>query len=252
MNTQAHKKFTLRDPKLYILLFIVLAVILAAGMASSKEEGIWWLLTIKTTPSGELGEIAKALAPLLAIALAIERITETVFDFFEQSLAEVANLGTAGLAGKQWLEKELEQAYKAFGQVSESADDQKKPAKLDQAYYRILKARDRLAGLTNDPQYVSTKRRLSIWLGLVLGLIVAIISDLGVFELLHIGAPRILDMVITGFVIGAGSGPMHSLVGILQGAKDTLDNLQELTALRPIKQQITEIEDQIEQIKSTS
>ena len=47
------------------------------------------------------------------------------------------------------------------------------------------------------------------------------------------------------FVIGAGSGPMHSLVGILQGAKDTLADLGELAALGPLKQDIKDLQDKI-------
>ena len=116
---------------------------------------------------------------------------------------------------------------------------------LEAAEERINKANSRIAGLSKDPKYIATKRMLSIWIGLLLGLIVAIISDSGILEALQIGVPRILDMIVTGFVIGAGSGPMHSLMGILQGTKNTLESLGELASLAPLKKQIKELQDQI-------
>jgi hypothetical protein len=45
------------------------------------------------------------------------------------------------------------------------------------------------------------------------------------FALLGIAAvPERFDVFITGLVIGSGSYPVHSLVGILQQGKDTLDS----------------------------
>jgi hypothetical protein len=47
------------------------------------------------------------------------------------------------------------------------------------------------------------------------------------FAMLGIGAvPARVDVLITGLVIGSGSYPVHSLVGLLQQAKDTLDSTQ--------------------------
>ena len=46
------------------------------------------------------------------------------------------------------------------------------------------------------------------------------------FALLGIDAvPARIDVLITGLVIGSGSYPVHSLVGILQQGKDALDGL---------------------------
>lgn len=243
----------LLQPRRLIVILIVVAVVLAVVTALTKDEGILWLFTLKDVQGGELGDIAKVLAPLLALALAIERLLETVFDLFEQTAADVAELGNAGLDGLQWFQDELDRAWgaareaaKTLGQPSQdqpSQDDEATLAKLKKAEQRIIDANSRIAGLTKDPKYMSTKRMLSIWIGLLLGLVVAVLSDMGIFALLQISVPRILDMLITGFVLGAGSGPMHSLVGILQGAKDTLENLGELATLGPIKQQIKELQD---------
>jgi hypothetical protein len=201
---------------------------------------------------GTLGDIATVLAPLLALALVIERIIETVFDLFEQFNADIAKLGTAGEKGLQWLTRELDRAWEAAEAAANALGgstegDSKLLKELELAEQRIIKANSRIAGLTKDPKYVSTKRMLSIWMSLLLGLLVAILSDKGIFELLQFRVPRILDMLVTGFIIGAGSGPMHSLIGILQGAKDTLEGIGELASLAPLRQQIKELRRQIEQ-----
>jgi len=241
---------SLLQPSRLIVILILAAVVLAVVTALTKEEGILWLFDLKDIQGGELGDIAKVLAPLLALALVIERLLETVFDLFEQVAADVAKLGNAGLEGLKWFQDELDRAWEAAreaaGKLGQSGEDEDATlAKLKKAEQRIIDANNRIAGLTKDPKYISWKRMLSIWIGLLLGLIVAILSDTGIFELLQISVPRILDMLVTGFVLGAGSGPMHSLVGVLQGAKDTLENLGELATLGPIKQQIKELQDQI-------
>jgi hypothetical protein len=61
-------------------------------------------------------------------------------------------------------------------------------------------------------------------LGLILGVIVAALGQLQMFAMLGIGSvPARVDVFITGLVIGTGSYPVHSLVGILQQTKETLD-----------------------------
>ena len=54
-----------------------------------------------------------------------------------------------------------------------------------------------------------------------------------------------LEMIVTGFVIGAGSGPMHSLIGALQGLKDTLVGLGQLAGLGQVKQDLRELQDKV-------
>jgi hypothetical protein len=237
-------------PSRLIVFLIVIAVVLAVIMALTQESGVLWLFEMKEIQMDELGEIAEVLAPLFALALAIERILETVFDLFEQAVTEVAELGNAGLKGLQWFQDELDRAWEVAREAADAlgqpgTDEETTLKKLKKAEQRIIEANRRIAGLTKDPKYVATKRMLAIWIGLLLGLIVAILSDLGVFELLQISVPRILDILVTGFVVGAGSGPMHSLVGILQGTKETMENLGGLASLGPIKQQISELQDQL-------
>jgi hypothetical protein len=61
----------------------------------------------------------------------------------------------------------------------------------------------------------------------MLGVVIARMSELQMFALLGIGGvPANFDVLITGLVIGSGSYPVHSLVGILQQGKDTLDSVK--------------------------
>ncbi len=95
------------------------------------------------------------------------------------------------------------------------------------AEQRLQAAEDALSQVTASDSYRNAKRAASIYLGLLLGLIVATASSMQMFALMGIkaGNPRI-DVIITGLVIGSGSAPVHSLINILQSAKDTLDSAQ--------------------------
>ncbi len=243
------KKPIWSKPGRLVLLLVIFAILLATAIALFREAGegeatgLLWLFATKTIPSDAepLGDIALVLAPLMALALAIERLIETVFDLLEESLSEVANLGSVTQQGLKNLEDGLAQAWKAFDEATYRPEsDPDKLKLLGAAHERIKKANERLAGITADPKYISSKRALSILLGLALGLIVAITSDEGIFQLLRMPVPRILDMLVTGFVIGAGSGPMHSLVGILQGVKDSIANIGGLADLKNVKGKLKE------------
>ncbi len=63
---------------------------------------------------------------------------------------------------------------------------------------------------------------------LLAGLMVAIMGDLGMFHTIGIPMPRLLDMLVTGLIIGAGPGPMHSVIGTLQSGKDAVTSLAAL------------------------
>ncbi len=99
-------------------------------------------------------------------------------------------------------------------------------ALLKDAQTRLDAAEDKLAGATSSPDYRSAKGAVTIVLGLMLGVVVAALGQIQMFALLGVSAvPARLDVLITGLVIGSGSYPVHSLVGILQQGKDALDGL---------------------------
>jgi hypothetical protein len=95
------------------------------------------------------------------------------------------------------------------------------------AQERLSAAESKLGGITDSEGYKSSKAAVSIVLGLMLGVIVAAVGQLQMFALLGIKlVPERIDVLITGLIIGSGSYPVHSLVGILQQGKNALDGLQ--------------------------
>jgi hypothetical protein len=228
-----------------------------------QDEGIMWLFNIKTEfPDVDLSEdLAIILGPLTALALAIERIIETVFDLIEQSIATMAKMVGEGADSVSWVEKEYSKASDEVKNSVETLSNLKAKAKSDsppsenelkgaedllkKAEERLKKASERLTAIPTDPVYVQMKRAVSIMLGLFLGFLVAIFSDQGIFAYLQQGVPRIVDIFVTGFIIGAGSGPMHSLIGILQGVKDSLKNFGK-TNIEPLKEEFEEFKDTVD------
>lgn len=114
-------------------------------------------------------------------------------------------------------------------QIFALADTRLKSAQelMNLAIKRLQLAEDQLSDATASDGYRNAKRAACIYLGLLLGLIVATASSLQMFALMgvKVGDPRI-DVIVTGLVIGSGSAPVHSLINILQSAKDTLDSAQ--------------------------
>ena len=100
---------------------------------------------------------------------------------------------------------------------------------LNDAQRRLKDAETKLSGATTSPDYRSAKSAASIILGLMLGVIIAALGQIQMFALLGIDAvPARIDVLITGLIIGSGSYPVHSLVGILQQSKNALDGLSNL------------------------
>jgi hypothetical protein len=187
---------------------------------------------------------------VLAAAAAVERTLESTFNVLENSWRTmVAYLGR----GLRWLksaEIEVQQArqflddvsdkYNAelqsiqFGQTSVSTLTDEIQARIGAAnklmalaQLRLEKAESNLADVTSSESYISAKAAASIILGLMLGVIIARIGQLQMFAMLGIGiVPAQIDVLITGLVIGSGSYPVHSLVGILQQGKGTVDSIK--------------------------
>ena len=225
---------------LWLLLGILLvaALVTAVLRALAEESRLLWLITIPSLPK-EVGEISSVLAPLLAVAVAIERLLETVFDWYEQSVIAVSDIVGKVREPVDWIQKELLKAYSAAKDAAEKTSvtaDEASLKALDMAEQRLAKAEKRLLGWVKAPEYVAWKRALSIWVGLLVGLEVAVLGDLGMLHTIGVPAPRILDMLATGLVIGAGPGPMHSIIGMLQGGKDALEKLADLAEGRAVRE----------------
>ncbi len=133
--------------------------------------------------------------------------------------------------------------------VEATAKTQEAEALLQDAQNRLKAAEDKLAAASDSPDYRSAKSAVTIVLGLMLGVIVAALGQLQMFAMLGIGAvPARIDVLITGLVIGSGSYPVHSLVGILQQGRDALDGLGNFLnnraspSVQAVEQKITTIQ----------
>jgi len=231
----------------WFLFLVLLMVLLSLGL-------IVWVFFIASIEKATVATLAPAanltliLAPVLAAAAGVERTLETTFNIMENSWKKlVAYLGK----GLRWLnsaELEVESARQwladvstrynqelrslqiregmSVGELSNEMQDKISSAKamLDLALKRLDDAENNLSNVTSSDGYRSAKAAASIVLGLIIGVIVSALGQLQMFAMLGIGSvPPRVDVFITGLVIGTGSYPVHSLVGILQQTKDTLD-----------------------------
>jgi hypothetical protein len=236
-----------RVTRRWLFILVALMTLVAVGLIA----WVFFFADIQDATAAALAPAANltlVLAPVLAAAAGVERTLETTFNIIENSWkALVAHLGK----GLRWLnaaELEVDSARQWLAEVADRYNQELRSleikegmsvsdlsnrmqekisaanAMLDLAQTRLADAESNLASVTTSDGYRSAKAAASIVLGLILGVIVATLGQLQMFAMLGIGSvPAPFDVFITGLVIGSGSYPVHSLVGILQQTKDTLD-----------------------------
>lgn len=213
------------------LILLIFSVASALYLTVLDSGGIHWLLELKSVKNDPLGELTVVLAPLLALALGIERLVETVFDYFEGTIENIVEKSNLTQAGLRDLEKKLSEAWNEVKQVKMGLPDATLETSapvadpLTIAEQQLNKVSQFFFDLPKDPKYLAYKSRMAIMISFSLGFIVAIWTDQGIFQYLQISVPRIFDILITGAVLGAGAEPMHSLIGALDGLKGTLKSL---------------------------
>jgi len=223
-------KKLLRVSVLVLLLLLTLAIVVHAQEGEPAEE------------AATGGEIALLLAPLVAAATAIERMIEMVFSYFESMV--IGSSRFVGLSGDyvKWAQERVAACRKVLLSTDPTDND-----KIRTAEEALRNAEQRLKNWVQAEPYTSIKRGLSVVFGIILGIIMALVSRLQMFKLLGIDliamnnatgtAAQFLasvDMVVTGLIIGTGSAPVHSLIGILQKSKDTIDEVRALTRAKSI------------------
>jgi hypothetical protein len=203
-----------------------------------------------SSPLEASANLTVVLAPILAAAAAVERTLETIFNVIEGSWRTmVAYLGR----GMRWLksaETEVKQARQFLADVADKFNAEMANMEIGQgavsqitevvkvridalsammtvAQQRLEDAEDNLSEATSSESYTNAKTAVSVVLGLMLGVIISALAQLQMFAMLGVDiVPARFDVLITGLVIGSGSYPVHSLVGILQQGKDTLDSVK--------------------------
>lgn len=133
----------------------------AAQEAAAEEPSLWLVLL-----------------PLLASAIAVERLIEVVWNYIDWALLNLRGWQNADLRANQ---------------------------------------------------YVQFKSGTSLVLAVVVGVVIANYTGMRLFDYLRPLTPRLLeavppvwDVLITGFIIGAGTKPMHDLLGIITQTKNLL------------------------------
>ncbi len=174
-------------------------------------RGLRWLRSAET-------EVQEARKWLAEVSVEANKILSQLPTTPEQLQAMVPDQLDQGKTIDEWRAEVMAKAEKQL----ETAN-----TLMGLAEQRLANAERELTNGVNAPGYRSAKRAASIVLGLWLGVIVAGMAQLQMFALLGVGiVPARIDVLITGLVIGSGSYPVHSLVGVLQQTKDTLEGAQ--------------------------
>jgi hypothetical protein len=174
-------------------------------------HGLRWLHNAET----EVQQARKWLADLSHEAsLTLAQMPTTM----EQFQGMIPDSIDHGQTIEEWQALAVSQAQKRLDTIN---------SMIGLAQTRVTDAERELASAVDSPIYKDAKKAATIVLGLWLGVLVAGMGQIQMFALLGIGlVPASIDVLITGLVIGSGSYPVHSLVGILQQTKDTLDGAQ--------------------------
>lgn len=164
-------------------------------------------------------DLAKLLAPFVLLATVIERFWEGLFDLYERVAVQIAaRLGVAGpeTAGL-WATLQS-----AESQLANATDDDSRA----QALAAVRDARVALLDIYETPEYKGIKRGITTIGSLAIGVALCVSQRIGVFEAMGFsGIAPLSDVVFTGLLIGAGPGPMHSFISILQEFRDTIAGL---------------------------
>lgn len=200
---------------LFTLGWVVVLSLLFTGavLAQSEDEG-----------QAATGEVALLLAPLIAAATAVERIIDMIFNWYESIVLNVSSFSSQARGYLGWARGEVSRLQKELLKVQKN--DLEAVVRIED---QLETAENRLMEFLKSPTYVSRKKTLSVVLGIVIGLILSFTVQIKMFGLLGITLPWAwADMLVTGLVIGTGSAPVHSVIGLLQNTKDAVDQARAL------------------------
>jgi hypothetical protein len=206
--------------KVIRLSVVVLVLLLTLTIVVHAQEG-------QPAETATAGDVAVLLAPLVAAAAAIERIIEMLFDCVESWVNIFGTFLGVTVKYIKWAREEVNRCRTAVVDAT--------PAERSAAERALENAEQRLEDWLKTEPYPSIKRALSVVLGIALGVFVALLGKLQIFKLLGINLVGLdgqllttVDIWVTGFIIGTGSAPVHSLIGILQNTKDAIDQARAL------------------------
>jgi len=222
---------------LAILLLLVAAVIWGVMDNSNGKNS--------TLKDGK--DLALLLAPYVVLATGIERFWEAVFSWYESFALSVGRLLGAAFGVTGWAGKEVENAEKVVSEAAASlgglkpTDDGYAAAlkTFQEAETRLLDAQNRIAAALKAPEYVALKRAITLLGSLAIGIAVAVGGRLMMLQAAGFPVANFLDSLITGLLIGAGPGPLHSFITALQELRNALAGVADLargTALKRVQE----------------
>jgi tetrahydromethanopterin S-methyltransferase subunit G len=221
--------------KVIRLSVVVLLLLLTLTMVVHAQEG-------QPAETATTGGVALLLAPLVAAATAIERMIEMGFSWFESLVISASTFLNVGGSYVKWARDQVNTCRKAL--IDAPAAD------ISAAEEALNDAEQRLKQWVASEPYLSIKRGLAVLFGIILGIIVAWVSKLQMFKLLGVNLIALngaennpalgqfltsVDVLVTGLIIGTGSAPVHSLIGILQKSKDAIDEARALARARSLE-----------------
>lgn len=106
------------------------------------------------------------------------------------------------------------------------------PGSDDRARGDAQKAADVAAAAQAAVEEERANSAVIMWaLASLLGIIIAAVVGLGLLHTVGVrGAPRLVDVVVTGLAIGGGTKPLHDLISNLQASKDSKSDPAEVKA----------------------
>jgi hypothetical protein len=167
---------------------------------------------------------------------------EMGFSYFESFVVSASSFLNAGGSYVKWARAQVNACRMALVNAPATG--------ISAAEDALHDAEQRLKQWVQSEPYLSIKRGLSVLIGIVLGIIVAWVSKLQMFKLLGVNLVAMngaennpalakfltsVDVLVTGLVIGTGSAPVHSLIGILQKSKEAIDEARALARARSLE-----------------
>jgi RNase P/RNase MRP subunit p29 len=210
-------------------------------------------LTQVAQNNAQATDLTAALVPFVLLATAIERFWEAVFDWVEKVFISTGKVFGSVNQSVKWMVDEYNNAQVAVTNLVTSFNGKTGEEmrvvgeQLAYAEQRLKDAQLRVEEIPKEPRYVATKSAITIFGSLAIGLGIGILGLLAnqpilFFKAAGFTSPTWLDGILTGLIIGAGPGPVHSLIGTLQSIRDSvsaLGNLAQGTALKNAAQTIT-------------
>jgi len=176
-------------------------------------------------------DVATLLAPMLSAALGIERFLETMWNLFERLAGQfTAQLGL----GVEWAKHAHKQVVAAQQALATQAAN---PLVVDLqvAEDALFNAQSHLRSALDSDQYKSIKQVVSIFIGVGLGIGASIGLGIDMFqELGLVKQATLFGEILSGIIIGSGSAPVHSLIGLLQQGRDALNETATLLNKRAV------------------